>query len=171
MTYREMFQSFETKGVKVRYGGFDGCSGFKPNEGEEAMKAWMIRVKGEGDDRFTFCCGLDLVGDSKVWVSGDTFELSDPDLFDKILKVVERNERESVLPENIMMCVDYDYYDGRRYELDKQKREQIDISLLRRIAIQLLNTAKECEMEHVNGFVGTVEFDEYEMDELKKWAE
>lgn len=170
-----MFQSFETKGVKVRYGGFDEYNGFKPKEGEEALKAWMIRVKEAGDERFTFCCGLDLVGNGKVWVSGDTFELSDPDLFDKILKVVERNERESVSPENIMMCVDYDYYDCSRYELDKQLREKIEISVLRRIAQSLVKTAEQREGEYEGNkypyFVGTAEFDEYELDELKKWAE
>lgn len=170
-----MFQSFETKGVKVRYGGFDGCSGFKPKDGEEALRAWMIRVKEEGDDRFYFCCGLDLVGGGKLWVSGDTFELTDPDLFDKVMKVVERNVGERVSPENVAMSVDYDYYDGRRYDLDNQLREKIEISVLRRIAQSLVRTAEQREAEYEGNkytcFVGTAEFDEYELDELKKWAE
>jgi len=117
MTYREMFDFLASKGVKVDFRFATECGGVKPEEGQEFLKYWMVRTRENIDSNFLFCCGFDLIGDGKVWISGREYPL-DETVFDSLMDAIKRNYdygaymfRELPRPENILLVVDDCMYD------------------------------------------------------------
>lgn len=120
MTYREMLDLLRSKGVRVD----EDRNGFKADGEEGLMKYWMVRVKGDGDDMFMFCCGFDMLGNGRLVISHKDYPM-DENIFESLQDAIKRNEGEEYPADHILLMPDLDYYttaDAER-EMDEEERK------------------------------------------------